>query len=94
MKEMQNKSTQNEKLFSTRLSYWYNWYLSEQGTVHYAMYSILYINTLNKNTFNYMGNSYIVQKYIPMQLEFFQKVIYVYNFFPSIKMLETVGEVM
>ena len=34
------------KIISTRLDSWYNWYLSEQGAVHYAIHSSLYINTV------------------------------------------------
>ena len=45
---MQNKTIWNERLFAGKLTYWFNWYLSEEGVVHYAINSILYINTLKK----------------------------------------------
>ena len=38
----------NEKLFVGELNNWYQWYLSEEGTVNYAINSILYINTLQE----------------------------------------------
>ena len=31
-----------------KLNNWHQWYLSEEGTVHYAINSILYINTLRE----------------------------------------------
>ena len=43
-----NKRKWNERLFSARLSSWYNWYLSKQGVVYYAIYSFLYLNTLKE----------------------------------------------
>ena len=44
---MHNK-TCNENLFVGKLKYWYQWYLSEEGAVHYAINSILYITTLRE----------------------------------------------
>ena len=43
---MHNKITRNKELSSTRLTHWFDWYLSEQGIVYYTINSFLYINTL------------------------------------------------
>ena len=37
-----------KNLFSARLDIWYNWYLLQQEAVHYAIHSILCINTLKE----------------------------------------------
>ena len=48
LETMYNKTTWNERLFAGKLTYWFNWYLPEEGVVHYAINSILYINTLKE----------------------------------------------
>ena len=45
---MHNKTTRNENLFVGKLNKWYQWYLSEEGALHYAINSILYITTLRE----------------------------------------------
>ena len=40
LKKKHNKTTWNEKLFVGKLNHWFNWYLSEEGAVHYAINSI------------------------------------------------------
>ena len=50
---MHNKTTWNEKLFVGKFTHWFKWYLWEEGVVHYAIHSILYINTL-KEEYNNM----------------------------------------
>ena len=48
MHKMHNNTTWNEKLFVGKLNKWYQWYLSKDGAVHYAINSILYITTLRE----------------------------------------------
>ena len=45
---MHTKLTLDERLFVGKLYHWYQWYLSEEGPVHYAITSILYITILRK----------------------------------------------
>ena len=45
---MNYKTTWNGTLFVGKLNHWYQWYLSEDGTVHYAINSILYDATLRE----------------------------------------------
>ena len=40
LEEMYNKTSWNGKLFAGKLAHWFNWYLSVEGTVHYAIISI------------------------------------------------------
>ena len=56
---MHNKTTCNEKLFVCILTHWFNWYLSEEGMVHYPINSILYINTLREKCSEMYENLYI-----------------------------------
>ena len=35
-------------LFASKLTHWFNWYISEEGVVHYAINSILHISTLKE----------------------------------------------
>ena len=46
--KMQNKTTWIEKLFVVKLNKWYQYYLSRDRAVHYAINSILYITTLRE----------------------------------------------
>ena len=46
--KMHNKTTWSEKLFADKFSNWYQWYLSKDGAVHYAINSILYITTFRE----------------------------------------------
>ena len=48
------QTTWNQTLFATKIKYWYNWYLSVQGTAHYAINSKVYIKTPRKNIQNCM----------------------------------------
>ena len=43
IQHMHSKTTCKENLFVGKLNNWYEWYLSEEGAVHYAINSILYI---------------------------------------------------
>ena len=45
-KNLHNKTTWNKRLFGGKLIYWFNWYLSKESVVHYAINSMSYINTL------------------------------------------------
>ena len=45
---MHNKTPWNEKLFSGKLNNWFQWYISEEGAIYYAINSILYIATLRE----------------------------------------------
>ena len=40
---MHNTTIWNEKLFSSKLNVWYNWYLSKNGISNYAINSLLYL---------------------------------------------------
>ena len=46
IQKIHSKTAWNETLLSARLDIWYKWYLSEQVAPHYAINSILYLNTL------------------------------------------------
>ena len=46
--KMHNKTTWNEKPFVGKLNNWYQWYLSKDGIVHYAINSLLYITTMGE----------------------------------------------
>ena len=48
LEKMLNKATLNERLFVGKLTYCFNWYLLEEGVVHYVINLILYTNTLKK----------------------------------------------
>ena len=56
-----NKTTWNKKLFTGILTHWFNWYLSEEGVIHYAINSILFINTF-KEKYNKMYEKLIIGK--------------------------------
>ena len=47
--KMHNITTPNEKLFATKLSSSFTWYLTEKGVNHYAIHSLQYIKMLRKN---------------------------------------------
>ena len=48
LEKLHNKTKWNKRLFAGKHTHWFNWYLSEEGAVHYAINSILYINTLKE----------------------------------------------
>ena len=41
--KMHNSTTPNEKLYASKLSSWYTWYLTRDGISHYAINSFLYL---------------------------------------------------
>ena len=43
-----NITTWNEKLFASKLTEWYNWYLSKDGINNYAINSLLYLRTIRE----------------------------------------------
>ena len=43
--KMHNQTTWNERLFATKINYWYEWYLSRDGVGHYAINSLLFLTT-------------------------------------------------
>ena len=45
---MLNSTTLNEKLFASKLSSWYTWYLAKDGVAHYASNSLLYLRMLQE----------------------------------------------
>ena len=55
---MHNKATWNEKLFVGKLNNLYQWYLSVKRDIHYAINSILYINTLREKYIKMYKNLY------------------------------------
>ena len=42
MHRMHNKTTWNVKLYTSKLNYWYHWFLSKDGVGHYAIDSLLF----------------------------------------------------
>ena len=48
MYHMHNKTMWNENLFLYKLNHWYQWHLSNEGAVHYAINSIVYTMTLRE----------------------------------------------
>ena len=48
MHKMHNKTTWNEKLFASKLNFWYHLYLSKDGVCHYAINSLLFLTTMRK----------------------------------------------
>ena len=48
LEKIHNKTIWNKRLFVGKLTHWFNWYLLEEGVVHYAINLILHINTLNE----------------------------------------------
>ena len=59
--QMYNLTTLNERLFTGKLSSWYNWYLTKDGVNHYAINSLLYLRMLR-------------EKYIKMYEEFINQL--------------------
>ena len=51
---MQNFTTWNEKTFAGRLHDWMELYLRDEGICNYAINSILFLTTLEKNTLECM----------------------------------------
>ena len=49
MHKMHNKTACNEKLFASKLNYWYDWYLSKGGVGHYAINSLLFLTMTREN---------------------------------------------
>ena len=43
--KMHNSTTPNKKLFASKLSSWYTWYLTKDWVNHYAINSLLYLRT-------------------------------------------------
>ena len=66
LEKMYNETTWNERVFSGKLTHWFNWYLSKEGVVHYATNSILYINTLKEKYNQIIKNLYIDGRCMPM----------------------------
>ena len=52
--KMHNKTTWNEKVFASKLNFWYHWYLSKDGVCHYATNSLLFLKKQEKNLSNCM----------------------------------------
>ena len=48
IQHIHNKTTWNETIFVGKFNNWYQWYLSEEGAVNYAINSVLYITTLRE----------------------------------------------
>ena len=46
--KLYNTTTWNEKLFSSQIKDWYNWYLITRGINHYAINSILFLTTVRE----------------------------------------------
>ena len=48
IQHLHNKTTWSETLFVGKINNWYQWYLSEEGAIHYVINSILYMTTLRE----------------------------------------------
>ena len=58
--KMHNKTTWNEKLFASKLNYWYHWYLSKDGVGHYAIHYLLFL-TMTREKYVKMYDRFINQ---------------------------------
>ena len=58
--EMCNKTTWNEKLFASKLNFWYHWNLSKDGVDHFAINSFLFL-TMTREIYVKMYESFINQ---------------------------------
>ena len=58
---MHNTTIWNKKIFAGKLNHWFHWYLSKDGTGHYAINSLLYLTTLR-------------EKYVKMYEKFISQV--------------------
>ena len=66
IQKIHNETTGNENLLVGKLKYWYQWYLPEEGVVHYAINSPMHINTLRQKDIK-MYEKFINQlKCLPM----------------------------
>ena len=46
--KVHNKTTWNEKLFASKLNFWYHWHLSKDGVSHHAINSHLFLTMTRK----------------------------------------------
>ena len=66
--KMHNITTQNEKLFTGKLSSSFTWYLTKEGVNHYAINTLLYLRTFREKYVK------MYEQFI-MQLHMYAKVI-------------------
>ena len=43
--KMHNQTSQNERLFASKINYWHEWHLSKDAVDHYAINSLLFLTT-------------------------------------------------
>ena len=90
---MHNKTTCNENLFASRLNHWNQWYLSEEGAVHYAINSILYITTLREKYIK-MYEKFINQfKMFASAIRVLSKGYLPISLLPQMKLQEILNEI-
>ena len=93
IQHMHNKMTWNEKLSADKLNNWYQWYLSEEGSVHYAINSILYITTLREKYIE-MYKKFINQfKMYANVIRILSKGYLPFSLLPPMKIKEILNEV-
>ena len=91
--KMHNKTTWSEKLFAGKLNNWYQWYLSEDRAVHYAINSILYIITL-RGKYAKMHENFISQlKMYPNVIRVLAKGYLPVSLLPPTKLQEILNKV-
>ena len=93
IQHIHNKTTWNKKLFVGKLNNRYQCHLSEEGAVHYAINSILYMNTLRESHIK------VYEKFIN-QLKMYTNTIRVLSMgylpislLPQLKLKEILNEV-
>ena len=66
--KMHNTTTWNEKIFASKLNYWYHWYLSKDKVGRYAINSLLYLTTLREKYVKMYENCLYVELYVKIEL--------------------------
>ena len=93
IEKMHNKNTWGEKSYSTRLTFWFSRYLSEQGAVHYTINSILYINTWKVKYINLYEQLIHRLEIYTNEIRILSKGYLPILMLPSTKFLEILNEV-
>ena len=52
--KMHNQTTWNERLFASKIDFWYECYLSKNGIGHYAINSLLFLTTAREKMSKHM----------------------------------------
>ena len=59
--KMHYRTTWNEKLFASKLNFWYHWYLSKDRVGHYAINSLMFLTTTTREKYVKMYKRFINQ---------------------------------